>query len=131
MLNMRATICLECAAIFRHLAVNEPVSALGLYKSNDDHTQSDDLRDCFFRIGGDGGGNLACVGAGLSDPSGTGLFTKRSSLSVGSDRLSGAAPSPKMRSDRDSMIAANRKRKPGSMARVILRRLGGWERGGH
>src|SRR5579883_599265 len=84
-----AAICLECAAIFRHLAVNEPVSALGLYKSNDDHTQSDDLRDCFFRIGGDGGGNLVCVGAGLSDPSGTSLFTR---LSVGSDRLSGAAP---------------------------------------
>src|SRR5579863_3818272 len=46
-------------------------------------------------------------------------------------RNSAAAPSPKMRSDRDSMIAANRKRKPGSMARVILRRLGGRERGGH
>ena len=32
-------ICLECAAIFRHLAVNGPVSAWGLYNSDDDQTK--------------------------------------------------------------------------------------------
>jgi hypothetical protein len=39
-------------------------------------------------------------------------------------RNSAAAPSPKMRSDIDNMVAAKRKRKPGSMARGILRKLG-------
>ncbi|MDE1937314.1 MAG: hypothetical protein KGI34_25265 [Bradyrhizobium sp.] len=46
-------------------------------------------------------------------------------------RSSAAAPSPKTRSDIDSMIAANRKRKPGSMARGKLAKTSGQERGGH
>ena len=43
-------------------AVNGPVSAWGLYKSDDEQTHSDDL--CC--PGGGRGGNLACAGAGLS-----------------------------------------------------------------
>jgi hypothetical protein len=46
-------------------------------------------------------------------------------------RSRAAAPSPKTRSDIDNMIAANRKRKPGSMARGILAEAGERERGGH
>src|ERR1700722_3292739 len=46
-------------------------------------------------------------------------------------RSRAAAPSPKTSSDIDNMIAANRKRKPGSMARGILAKADGGERGGH
>src|ERR1700727_3000762 len=45
-------------------------------------------------------------------------------------RSRAAAPSPKTSSDIDNMIAANRKRKPGSMARGILAKTDEGERGG-
>src|SRR5260370_7624653 len=48
----------------RPSAVNGPVSAWGLYKSDDDQTHSDDL--CCR--GGWRGGNFAPAGAGLSAP---------------------------------------------------------------
>src|ERR1700694_2654410 len=51
------------------ICVNRPVSAWGLYKNDDDQTHSDDL--CCR--GGQRGGNLARVGAGLSTPR-RGLF---------------------------------------------------------
>ena len=56
----------------RPSAVNDPVSAWGLYKSDDDQTHSDDLCCRFgwrWR-----GGNLARAGAGLSAAARRGLF---------------------------------------------------------
>jgi lipoprotein-anchoring transpeptidase ErfK/SrfK len=87
----------------RSFAVNDPVSAWGLYKSNDESTPSDDLRRGFGCLGRGSGGNLACVGAtGLPGSTRCGLCT----VAAGqiSDRLSpddprygrsaGAPPTP-------------------------------------
>src|SRR3984885_8910343 len=70
--------CLECAAIFRHLPLTIQwrllaIQGLGLYKSNDDQSHSDDLCRGFCCLGGRGCGDLAGFGAGLSAP-GYGLF---------------------------------------------------------
>ncbi len=63
--------------------VNDPVSAWGLYKSDDDQTHSDDL--CWLD-GCHGGGfsrNSACTGAGLSGAPGFGLFDGAPALCAG------------------------------------------------
>src|SRR3954464_1276841 len=59
--GVNSQICLECAAILGHLAVNDPVSAWGLYKGDDDQTYSDRFGD----RGGWHGGNFARAGASL------------------------------------------------------------------
>ncbi len=65
-------ICLECAAILGHLAVNDPVSAWGLYKGDDDQAHSDHFGD----RGGWHGGNFTRAGAGLSAAPGIHLFPR-------------------------------------------------------
>ena len=62
--------CLECAAIFSHLAVNGPDGARGHCKSDDDQTLSDDMRCRNSRCGG----NLARTGPELSGPAGAELW---------------------------------------------------------
>src|SRR5947208_14041459 len=71
-------ICLECAAIFGHSAVNLPVSAWGLYKSDDEHTHSDDLCCSGHRRGG----KLARSRAELSGAFRSDLFDGSAALST-------------------------------------------------
>ena len=65
-------------------AVNDPVSAWGLYKSDDDQTHSDDLCCALCCFGGRRGRNLARAGAaGLSGASWPRLFDRAGALSAG------------------------------------------------
>ena len=73
----------------RPSAVNDPVSAWGLYKSDDDQTHSDDLCCALCCFGGRRGRNLACAGAaGLSNFSRRGLFAAPEPYTQGIRRLS-------------------------------------------
>src|SRR4051812_49474517 len=66
-------LCLECAAIFGHLAVNGSDGARGLHKSDDDQTFSDDMRCRNSRCGGE----PAPTGPEVSRPAGAELWRAR------------------------------------------------------
>src|ERR1700722_2802134 len=73
----------------RPSGVNRPVSAWGLYKSNDEQTHSDDLCRRWGWRGGNRVWLFACPrAAGLSGTTGRDLFTGAAALSTSARRLS-------------------------------------------